>query len=298
MRSRIIMLAIAAVFGVLSIFGGRAWLDRQANLRMRSMEANRPTPAAMQSIVVAASPLRYGVELTRGALREIPWTNDALPAGSFGSIEEIFQNDPKRIVLGAIEPNEPILRTKITGKGQRATLSAMLGEGMKAVTVRASESTGAWAGAFVAGFVMPGDHVDVIVMRQSKEGVSFTDLVAQGVRVLAVDQLADDRTDKPNTVKAVTLEAPIYEAQQIVLASSVGTLSLALRRAGELRTEPPGRVLSDEIGKGQSADRKNNGPDAAWANFGGEAPRRTMTTISVTRASQRQEYAVPTANPN
>jgi pilus assembly protein CpaB len=258
---------------------------------LRQMEANRPTPAAVHSIVVATNPLRYGVELTRGALREIPWTGDALPAGSFATVEEIFQNEARRIVLGAIEPNEPILRAKITGKGQRATLSAIIGEGMKAVTVRASDTQG------VAGFVMPGDYVDVIVMRQNKDGTAFTDLVAQSIRVLAIDQVADDRTDKPNVVKAVTLEAPIYESQQLILASSVGTLSLALRRAGELKTEAGGRVLTDELGKGQSAERRN-GVDAAWASLPAETPRRSMTTISVTRAAQRQEYAVPTVGPN
>src|SRR4051812_48339457 len=159
MRSRIVMLAIAAVLGVVSLFAGRAWLDRQASLRLRQMEASRPAEAAARKIVVAANPLRYGVELSANALREIPWSGDALPAGSFGSIGEVFENETRRIVLGAIEPNEPILRTKITGKGQRATLSAMIGEGMKAITVRASDTQG------VAGFVMPGDYVDVIVMR-------------------------------------------------------------------------------------------------------------------------------------
>ncbi len=292
MRSRIIMIAIAAVFGVLSLFAGRAWLDRQANLRMKQLEANRPGPVVTRSIVVASSPLRYGVELTRGALREIPWTGDSLPEGSFATVDDIFQNETRRIVLGAIEPNEPILRAKITGKGQRATLSAIIGEGMKAVTVRASDTGG------VAGFVMPGDHVDVILMRQNKDGSGYTDIVAQGVRVLAIDQIADDRTDKPNVVKAVTLEAPIYEAQQLVLSNSIGTLALALRRAGELKTEAGGRVLTDEIGRGVTADRRPGAGEPAWANLPADPPRRSMTTISVTRAAQRQEYAVPTGGSN
>jgi pilus assembly protein CpaB len=283
------MVAIAAVLGVLALFAGRAWLDRQANLRLKQMEANRPAATATRSIVVATAPLRFGVELPRGSLKEIPWSGDAVPQGAFASINEIFENEGKRIVLGAIEPNEPILRAKITGKGQRATLSAMIGEGMKAVTVRASDTQG------VAGFVMPGDHVDVIVMRQGKEGVAYADVVAQGVRVLAIDQVADDRTETPSVAKAVTLEASIYEAQQLVLASSVGTLSLALRRAGEVRTEAGGRVLSDELGRGHHADRKGQGLDAAWAEFASPQARRTMTTIGVTRATQRHEYAVPVA---
>ena len=97
----------------------------------------------------------------------------------------------KRIVLASIERNEPILRTKITGPGQKATLSAVIQDGMRAVTVRVNDVEG------VAGFVLPGDHVDVLLTRQAERTTGTNDVVIQNTRVLAVDQLADDAADRP-----------------------------------------------------------------------------------------------------
>src|SRR5262249_23405200 len=126
--------------------------------------------------------------------------------------------------------NEPILASKITGPGQRATLSASLSDGMKAVTIRVNDVEG------VAGFVLPGDRVDVAFTRQKDNNGrerSSTDVVLQNVRVLAIDQIADERNDKPSLARAVTLEVDTGSAQKIALAASVGTLSLMLRKAGE-----------------------------------------------------------------
>ena len=103
-------------------------------------------------------------------------------------------------MLTAIEANEPILASKITGAGQRATLSAVLQDGMKAVTIRVNDVEG------VAGFVLPGDRVDVVLTRQQDKLVAAADVVLQNVRVLAVDQVADERAEKPSIAKAVTLE--------------------------------------------------------------------------------------------
>jgi pilus assembly protein CpaB len=128
-------------------------------------------------------------------------------------------------VLTAIEANEPILASKITGSGQRATLSAMLQDGMKAVTVRVNDVVG------VAGFVLPRDRVDVVLTRQQDRMVAAAAVVLQNVRVLAIDQTADERAEKPSIAKAVTLEVEVTAAQKLALASTVG--SLALRKAGE-----------------------------------------------------------------
>jgi pilus assembly protein CpaB len=97
---------------------------------------------------------------------------------------------------------------------------------MKAVTIRVNDVEG------VAGFVLPGDRVDVMLTRQQDKAVAAADVVLQNVRVLAIDQLADERTEKPSVVKAVTLEVEVTAAQKLALAATVGTLSLALRKAG------------------------------------------------------------------
>jgi pilus assembly protein CpaB len=234
------MIGFAAVFGLLAVFLAQVWLNNAADQRLKSIEAQRKAAPPARTIVVAAKPLRFGDELNASELREVAWPEDALPAGAFPKIEDILVG--KRIVLAAIDPNEAILKNKITGPGQRATLSAMLNEGMKAVTVRVNDVEG------VAGFVLPGDHVDVLLTRTDK-GNTLTDVVAQNVRVLAIDQLADERADKPSVVKAVTLEVSVADGQKIALAATAGTLSLLLRKAGEMADDVSHRVTLVDIGR-------------------------------------------------
>ncbi len=193
--------------------------------------------------------MRFGAELADANLREIDWPANALPAGAFGSKAELIKSGERRVVLSAIEVNEPILKWKITGPGQRASLSSLIENGMKAITIRVNDVLG------VAGFVLPGDRVDVALTRtESVEGQSdknkhtFTDVLLQHVRVLGVDQIADDRSDKATVVKAVTLEVGTEDAQKLVLASTVGTLSLILRPAGSNSTAQVGRITIRELG--------------------------------------------------
>ena len=264
------MIAVAAVFGLLAVFVAQSWLNRQAEARLKSIDAQKKSPAATRSLVVASKPLRFGVELTAAALRELPWASESLPPGAFTSIDELIAGG-KRIVLTAIEPNEPILNTKITGSGQRATLSALIGEGKKASTIRVNDVDG------VAGFVLPGDRVDVILSRQLDKGSAVNDVVLKNAKVLAIDQLADERAEKPSIAKAVTLEVDIAGAQKLSLAGQIGSLSLALRKAGD--SEP---VNSRPI---TLADLFNSKTD--------EQDNRNFATISVMRAATKTIYSVP-----
>jgi pilus assembly protein CpaB len=265
--STIIMIAFAAVFGLLAVFLAQAWLNSQAEMRARSLDAMKK-PLAVQTIVVVSKPLRFGAELGAMSLREIPWPEEAVPAGAFSKITDLTSNG-RRVVLTPIEANEPVLASKITGSGQRATLSAMLGDGMKAVTIRVNDVEG------VAGFVLPGDRVDVMLTRQQDKNAAASDVVLQNVRVLAVDQVADERTDKPSVAKAVTLEVEVMSAQKLALSATVGTLSLALRKAGEATAATTRRITLSDLPKAAAVtdDRFQN--------------------ISVLRGGQRFEYSVP-----
>ncbi|HVY57532.1 MAG TPA: Flp pilus assembly protein CpaB [Xanthobacteraceae bacterium] len=266
--STVIMIAFAAVFGLLAVFVAQSWLNHQASERMKTLEAQQKKPAAVQTIVVASRPLRFGNELSSSTLREIEWPQGALPPGAFATIRELTSGG-KRVVLSAIEANEPVLGWKITGPGQRATLSAVLHEGMKAVTVRVNDVEG------VAGFVLPGDRVDVVLTRQTEKNSATTDVVMQNARVLAIDQVADERTDKPAVVKAVTLEVDLVDAQKLSLASQVGTLSLALRKAGEVDASTTRPVTLADL-----LDSKSSGTGM-------------QTTVSVIRQATKTVYSVP-----
>jgi pilus assembly protein CpaB len=269
-KSTIVMVAFAVVFGLLAVFIAQAWLNSQAERRLRSLEAQKK-PLATNTIVIAAQRLPFGVELAREHLREVPWSADALPQGSFATINDVLSAG-KRVVLAPLEANEPVLAIKITGPGQRATLSAIVGEGMKAVSIRVNDVEG------VGGFVLPGDHVDVVLTRQLDKGNATTEVVLQNARVLAVDQSADDRSSKAAVAKAVTLEVDTVGAQKIWLAASVGSLSLLLRKAGEASAEPTRRVTLEDLSKPERiAPQKNT----------------SVTNISVKRGGNTQSYEVP-----
>jgi pilus assembly protein CpaB len=262
------MIGFAVLFGLLAVFIAQSWLNSQAEMRMRNLEANKKQ-ITTQTIVVASKPLRFGSELGPSSLREIAWPQDAIPAGAFTKIAELMENG-RRVVLTAIEANEPILSSKITGPGQRATLSAMIADGMRAVTIRVNDVEG------VAGFVLPGDRVDVALTRQGDKSASTTDVVLQSVKVLAIDQTADERADKPAIARAVTLEVDTNSAQKLALASAVGSLSLMLRRAGEATSDSARRVTMGDL-------------------FGAPppAPESKFATIGVRRAGTRSDVSVP-----
>ncbi len=266
------MIAFAVMFGLLAVFVAQSWLNSAAEQRMRSLEANKKT-VTTKTIVVAAKPLRFGNELVAGSLREVEWPDKALPTGAFSRIDEVV-GGAKRVALTAIEPNEPVLSSKVTGPGQRATLSAMLRDGLKAATVRVNDIDG------VGGFVLPGDHVDVSLTRQIDKTNATTEVVLQNVRVLAIDQVADERIDKPSVVKAVTLEVDVIGAQKLSLAASIGSLSLMLRKAGEANNQYTRKITLDDLGAPSTPTARVAGPT-------------NVTTVAVRRASSREEYSVP-----
>ena len=266
--STLVMIGFAVVFGLLAVFIAQSWLNSQAAMQAKNQQG--PAQAApSKTIVVAKEPLRYGVEVSAAMLKEVAWAGDAVPAGAFHKIADVLKGG-RRVVLAAIEPNEPVLALKITGPGQRATLSALVQDGMKAVTIRVNDVEG------VGGFVLPGDHVDVVLTRNKTGSTPTSEIVLQNTRVLAVDQSADERATKAAVSKSVTLEVDTVDAQKIWLASSVGNLSLLLRKAGETAEVKTRQIsLKDLAGQLFSPDTGDT------------------ATVVVTRGSARQDYKVP-----
>ena len=263
------MIGFAVVFGLLAVFIAQAWLNNQASMQAKNMEANKK-PVAMQTVVVAKEPLRFGTELTAAMLKEVPWPADALPSGAYSKISDVLHGG-RRVVLTAIEKDEPVLPLKITGPGERATLSALVHKGMKAVTIRVNDVEG------VGGFVLPGDRVDVVLTRQIDKGSASTEVVLQNARVLAVDQIADERAAKATVAKSVTLEVSTVEAQKVWLAASVGNLSLLLRKAGETADTRTRMITLKDLSGNEPVNNDKN----------------ATATVVVTRAAAKQEYTVP-----
>ncbi|TCD16180.1 Flp pilus assembly protein CpaB [Oricola cellulosilytica] len=228
-----IILAMAAVFGVRQFLADQS--ERIANVSTVDVPRN--------TIVVAAQPMRFGRLIEPSSLRVIDWPAATIPEGAFSTIEDVLAPDGEsRYVMTAIESGEPVLASKITGAGQRATLSTALDPGMKAVSIRVNDVLG------VAGFVLPGDRVDIMLTREGT-----TDVLLQGVKVLAIDQLADDRANQPSIARTVTMEVSTLEAQKLTLAATVGILSLALRNSASSEVEAINPVNINDLGGGPTS---------------------------------------------
>jgi len=281
----LITLALASAVSA-ALIAGFQFAEARKNNGKTIIIKSEQKPTA--TIVVATSALRYGTELNKDNLREIDWPEDAIPKGSIQKLEDLLGLKGKTVALSYMEIGEPVLRWKVTGPGQRATLSAMLGEGRKAVSIRVNEVLG------VGGFVLPGDHVDVLLTRteqttsgRKKTNNSYTDILLQNIRILAVDQMADDRNDKPALARTVTVEVDIMDAQKLVLASTVGSLSLTLRRAGMVAIDNSRRVTLSDLALGQSTPQINPETQTAVKPLKNPAAK-----ISVTRAMEKSDYEV------
>jgi pilus assembly protein CpaB len=276
-RSNSLIILVAAI-----VMGGLAALLARNWLLSRIQVADTNT-----TIVVAAKQLPFGTPLTDDSVDEIPWAAKAVPAGSFSSKQALFK-DGRRVALAMVQQNEPILSSKITGPGERASLSTLLDKDKRAITVRVDDVRG------VAGFILPNDRVDVVLIRNSTDasGSRRSDLLLQDVKVIAVDQIASQQKDNPVVAKAVTLEVTPYEAQKISLATNVGSLSLILRKAGDADVVASNRVTEIDL-----SDEPRPAPPPAPAPVKIEAPPPpppppSDATVTIIRNLKGVEYKV------
>ena len=236
--STVVMLLIALVFGAGAVFFANIWLSSQSS--RPAQVATTASTVETSTIVVAARDLSFGQPLNAEVLREIPWPKSSIPDGAFAKITELTA-DGRHVVLTSISPNEPVLKWKISGAGARASLSAIVGAGMRAVAIRINEVVG------VGGFILPGDHVDVLYTRGGGDGGSSTDILIQNVRVLAIERVADQKKSEPIMGNVATVEVTTLDAQKIALAQTTGSLSLTLRSAGSIDQAPAQRVVEQEL---------------------------------------------------
>ena len=247
MRSTTVLsLLVALVLAGMAVFGARTWLaSERAGIAAQQSITN--ADVKLKTLVVAREVLVFGERLTADKLTEIEWASDTLPAGAFSRIGDVVigtDDDSARFALASMEIGEPILTSKVTVPGQRAKLSTALSPGMKAISIRVNDVLG------VAGFVLPGDRVDVMLTRGGgNDNNAYVDVLLQGVKVLAIDQTADDRKDQPSVVRTVTFEVSTIEAQKLVLGANVGTLSLALRNFSSADFEASDRITLQDLGE-------------------------------------------------
>ena len=211
------MLIGAIALGLLAVLVMRFYIGSGGGAESAVIAAApRSTP-----VVVAADTLAFGSKIDPVKLKIVEWPADSVPAGSFRTIAAV-QAD--RTIAVPLTAGEPLLLTKLSGAGGRTSISTKIPADMRAATVRVTDVTG------TGGFILPGERVDILVTRTpTMTEPAYTDVLAQNVRVLAVNQDANEAKDKPEVVQSVTVAVTPIQAQKLALAGIVGTLSLTLR---------------------------------------------------------------------
>ncbi|MXO86000.1 Flp pilus assembly protein CpaB [Altererythrobacter aurantiacus] len=300
MRGRnLAVLGIAVFLGLIAVF--------LANSYFSGIEARQERLAqdeAMTRIVVATQDMGFGTALAPTNMRLAAWPAASVPIGAFTSIEDATRGG--RVALRPLAVGEPILSSKVSGEGGRATLSAVLPEDQRAVSIPVNEITG------VAGFVRAGDVVDVMLTRQipgdgAQGDDQFTSTVLENVLVLAIDQVASESETAPAVGKTATLQTDLYGAQKLTLANQLGNLSLALRNVENQTVGGTSPVLPSDLGSaGLYIPARNTGggspapapaprmaqattPAAAPAP---SAPRYRGPTMQIVRGTDNETYEV------
>ena len=230
-------------------------------------------------VVIAGANLGLGAELRREDLRVIAWPADAVPAGSFKDPQELVG----RGLIQSITENEAVLPGKLAPVGSGAGLPPVIPEGKRAVSVRVNDVIG------VAGYVLPGTHVDVLAtVSPTNQNTDMTSkVVLTNVLVLAsgtkIEQ--DVEQNKPISVSVVTLLVDPVEAERLTLASTEGKIQLALRNPLDTTAPPtPGVQPSVLLGYQRAVRATAAGaPRVAAA----AAPAPAPPTVEVIRGDKR-----------
>jgi pilus assembly protein CpaB len=225
----IVSLGASAVLGLAALVVAKAVLPAGGASKVQA----RTAPEAVGvPVVVAKAPLKFGDKLDASKIEILSVPANAVPEGAFKTTAQVLSQDNggAPVAITTIAAREPLLPAKLSGPGARASVAAEIHDGMRAYTIKVTDVTG------VGGHALPGDRVDVVLMRDASSDPNkhafVSDVVIQDVRVLGVDLNNDPNSNKPATPSTATLEVSVADAQKLAVAGDLGKLSLALRRTG------------------------------------------------------------------
>ncbi|WP_299438050.1 Flp pilus assembly protein CpaB [uncultured Rhodospira sp.] len=258
--------------------GGAAYLVNQylVSQRQQAAEATPDLPVfSGQKVLVADRVIEPGVPLRASAFRWQPWpAEDILPSykviGAAEGLSESALFDQRtrlegemtgKVTRRTIAAGEPITDTAVFSRDNASFMAGALNPGMRAVSIPVNATSGA------AGFILPGDRVDVILTHDVRDSMPrnsrdigadtpvsrfMSETILESVRVLAVDQTFHEDDEEPKVVDTVTVEVTAAEAEKINLATQMGIVSLALRALSD-RQAPVGLASLLGVSDGKDA---------------------------------------------
>ncbi len=200
-----------------SVYGARGYLEDEA-------QRNLPEAPKIVKVVAAAEPIGFGQVIEQHMLTTIDWPANNLPDGVFTDFKSVTPDKERgaRRAKSALTAGEVLLEAKISAHGEKITITQTLGENNRAMAISVNAQTG------VGGFVTPGDNVDIVLTQGGGAGLRAITIL-QNIRIIGVDQVADEQADNPLVARTVTVEVTPEQSQKLALAQRAGTLSLTLR---------------------------------------------------------------------
>ncbi len=213
-RSQVILLfLLSVVFGLAAVFFAKQWMSRQIEPQVE-VEVVEREPVAIAAMDIPAGTVLEQQHISFKLL-EKDWRNES----QFTEEEALVG----KVASGDIFKGQILIAPQVAEQGEGATLAVLIPEDKRAVTIRVNDVIG------VAGFLLPGNRVDVLNTMKYGERSANTVTVLKNIKVLAVDQTARSSENKPVIVRAVTLEVTPLQAENLLSAQSKGLIQLALR---------------------------------------------------------------------
>ena len=273
-------LVVAATAGLLA-----TWMIARAIARREPRMVAFPT----KKVVVAKLDLPLAAALTADMLEVVDWPESSVPAGAFGDAAALTG----RVVRGAVVRGEPILEARLAPKDGGSGLSAVIPAKLRAMTVKVTESSG------VAGFIHPGDLVDVIATMAPRrdDPEPRSRVILQNIRVIAVGEELEAQSARPIKVPVVTLLVAPADSERLALAALHGDLQLTMRSSvddEEIATNGVSApdIYGDGVRKASPAPRPGGGPAPGGARpMVAEGPSRDPgdEVVEIIRGSRSEE---------
>jgi pilus assembly protein CpaB len=258
-----LFLILAVALGVGAAFTAQRWLEQQ-----------RQQPSAQQAttqpVAVMRESLQVGQVVHQRALATVDWPLDYLPQGAHSDPAKL----EGRVVRRPLAAGEPVLESALLPEGSRAGLVSVIDPAHRAISVRVDPVIG------VAGFVVPGARVDVLVtiQRIDSDNKPYSKVILQDVEVLAVDQkLEEAKEGEPQLVQVVTLETTPQQAERLTHAAHQGRLQLALRNPSDHEV-----VETHAVGVGEVLNERK----AAPPRIASRPVQRSTSSVEVIKGSQ------------
>ncbi|MBV1918529.1 MAG: Flp pilus assembly protein CpaB [Sphingomonadaceae bacterium] len=251
-KKKLVLLVVALLVAV-----GTAFAARTLFIGASTPQAEAATESQGPKVLVAQRALPVGTIVTIDSINFQDWPEELVKDAYFIDGQADMTKLLGTVVRFAVTAGEPVTQGALVAPGDRGFLAAALGPGMRAVTIPVSAKTG------VAGFVFPGDRVDLVLTQTVAGGeglpLKASETILRNLRVLATDQSTESETEDGKTVvrafRTVTIEVTPRIAEKVAVAQTVGAISLSLRSLADNQAQLERVIASGQVKVPEDATR-------------------------------------------